>query len=608
MRLSGIFLVALAIVNGVLESAGALLVFALVNALTRPDSIPGTFVVGTLYRMSPATRPADFTVYLGVIVAVFYVIKNAMLLGEAYLQNRFANEAATATAVELLESHFAAPYETTLLLNSAETIRTISFSVDAVFRFALLGLVGFVSEMFIVLAMAAALLVISPLVTLLAAAVLASMVGVLFGTLNPRFQRWGQVREELQKQTLKSLQQSLGASKELRVLGRESAFVEGFAGERTRLSRMFTLHGTGLQMPRVVLEAVFVVVLALIVSIVSLRGQAGASLLPLLGLYAYVGFRLIPSLNRLVSHLNNVRYGIPSIENVRAALPTSVRSERFGEGATSEPPAPLPSAAAPELRSVCYQYPASDQLVLADVSLKIRAGERIGIVGPTGAGKSTMLDVILGLLPPSAGQILVNGRELESDPVAWRRSIGYVSQFPYLVDDTLRRNIALGVPDPEIDEERVRRVAAMARLDEFLERLDDDLDTVIGERGVRLSGGQRQRVAIARALYNRASVLVLDEATSSLDNNTEADITRAIENLGRSTTVIIVAHRLSTVRNCDRIVFLSGGRIVDVGTFDELTGRSRAFRDFILNAELHGREGAVRATVAAQPGDGGGGG
>jgi ATP-binding cassette subfamily C protein len=330
-------------------------------------------------------------------------------------------------------------------------------------------------------------------------------------------------------------------------------------------------------MPRIVVETVFVAGALLVILLTTLGGSVGAESVPLLGLYAYAGFRVIPSANRIVWLLSEIRVGSPAIDRVHADL---VGTGGWNTRAAAVA-APCPLRDQLELERVSYAYEGNDRPVLADVSLTIRRGESVGIVGNTGIGKSTLVDLIVGLLEPTGGRICVDGADIRC-LAGWQRQIGYVPQTIFLVDDTLRQNVALGVADADIDETRVRAALHRAQLDAFVAALPRALETVVGERGVRLSGGERQRIGIARALYHEPSVLVLDEATSALDSRTEAELAEAIDALRIHRTLIVVTHRLTTVRRCDRLVFLADGRVADVGTFDELATRNVAFRDMTV--------------------------
>ncbi len=350
----------------------------------------------------------------------------------------------------------------------------------------------------------------------------------------------------------------------------EAAFGEARFGE----ARYRNLSTLAITLPRPLIETVTIGGLVVVMA-VSLGESADlAGVLPLLAVFGVAAFRLMPSLNRLAANFARIRVGEAAIDAVLSDLadaPDAPVAARHDEPAAD-------AIGRIDLERVSYRYPTGSGAAVQDITLSIERGEAVAFVGPSGAGKTTLADLILGLFTPDTGRILVDGRNLSDDARGWQRHLGYVPQQIYLFDDTLRRNIALGLDDHQIDESRVLQAVRLAALDEFVRELRAGLDTVVGENGVRVSGGQRQRIGIARALYTDPYVLVLDEATSSLDRETEQAIMRAIESLRGRKTLIIIAHRLSTVCGCDRLFFLKKGRLADSGTFDELSRRNADFR------------------------------
>jgi ATP-binding cassette subfamily C protein len=371
---------------------------------------------------------------------------------------------------------------------------------------------------------------------------------------------------------LKHVRQSLGGLKEIRMLGRGAYFADRFADDARAAAALESRRVTLEALPRLLFETVFVVGMLLLVAI-GTRGTDAAGVLPLVSLYAYVGFRTVPAAQRLATQVDAARWRLAESTSLVAdlelleAAPPSTDGQRVELGETLE------------ASRITFQYESADHPVLRDVSLTVRRGESVAIVGATGAGKSTLIDILVGLLPPTTGRVLVDGAAIEANVAGWQRNIGYVPQSPFLLDDTLRSNIALGVSDERIDDAALQRALSIAQLDDLVRELPGGLQTVVGERGIRLSGGERQRVAIARALYRDPAFIVLDEATSALDPATERDLARAIERL-RDRTLIVIAHRISTVERCDRVLVLADGRIAADGAYAELARGSVVFREF----------------------------
>jgi ATP-binding cassette subfamily C protein len=403
------------------------------------------------------------------------------------------------------------------------------------------------------------------------------------------FHGLGTVEHRWQESTLRTLAQALEGIKEVRLRGRESFVVERFAHERTQTllvrHRFLTLSGIS----RLLLETTFVFGILSVVLVLAWSGSGRVGLVPVLAVYAYAGFRLIPGANRLQLHLANIRYGMPAIDRLRRDLDRCEGAGAVAGGGSTG--APLAFELEVVLDEVWYAYDRESAPVLQDLHLSIHRGESVGIVGATGAGKTTLVHLLLGFLVPSGGRVLVDGRDIHDDLRAWQRRIGFVPLAVHLIDDTLARNVAFCIPDDMVDPARVTVALRRAQLHEFVASQPAGLQTVLGERGVRLSGGERQRVAIARALYDDPDVLVFDEGTSSLDSRTEREMTRAIEGLYGEKTLIVVAHRLATVRGCDRIVLLEGGRIAATGSFDELARDHAGFRRLAAMAEGPAEDG-----------------
>jgi ATP-binding cassette subfamily C protein len=322
----------------------------------------------------------------------------------------------------------------------------------------------------------------------------------------------------------------------------------------------------------------------LIALVMVLQGRSMSSIIPILTLFGAATVRLMPAVNQVVQKLTQLRYYIYSLSPVHRDIMEmkDYHSQTMQESHVTEK---LPFKESLSLKNIWYKYPNSDDYVLKGINLTIQKNTAIGFVGPTGVGKSTIVDVILGLLESEKGQVLVDGEDIVNNKRAWQNNVGYIPQFIYLSDDTMRNNIAFGIPESSISEEKIEAAVEAAQLKEFVDRLPDGLDSIVGEDGVRLSGGQRQRIGIARALYDNPDVLIMDEATSSLDNLTEQNVIAAIEAIKGERTIIMIAHRLSTVKNCDQLYLLEDGQVVQQGTYGELLQTSSQFRKMAVEMD-----------------------
>jgi ATP-binding cassette, subfamily B, bacterial PglK len=567
-------LVLLSVGAAAAEALGTAALYAYIGIVATPAAASTWPVVGVL--LAPFDGAGDRTTVVAATIAliVFQLAKTGLLLAMAWRQQGWAATARAALARRVHAAHLGAPWALRLRRSAAEDIHNVTTAVDVVFRHVLGPAMMLATEVLVVTAIVAVLFAAAPGLTLAATIAVGGFAAVLLTVTRSRAVRFGAERRHLEREVLRGVQQTFAAAKDVRVLGREAWFHDQFVQRLAALVAVQRRSEMLATMPRLLVEAVFVLAALGLVLLATLWGRTGPELVPLLGLYAYAGFRVIPSANRAMVCVNDVRFGSTT---VRALADDLKRFEAAGEPA-DRAVAPLVWERSIELDHVSFAYEGSDREALHDLCLTIGRGESIGVVGTTGAGKSTLVDVLTGLLTPTAGRVLIDGLALPAAPRAWQRAIGYVPQAVVLVDDSLRRNVALGVPGEHIDDARMTAAVEMAQLADFVAGLPGGLDARVGENGAFLSGGERQRVGIARALYHAPSVLVLDEATAALDHPTEAALLDAIEALRGRLTLIVVAHRLSSVRPCDRIVVLDGGRVVAVGGYDELLRDSVEFQ------------------------------
>jgi ATP-binding cassette, subfamily B, bacterial PglK len=560
--------IGLALVVSALEGIGALLVLAVLALLaggpTSDEGALGAFTGTISGRVSGAD---DQLVALAGLVAGFFVVRGIVTLIQSYLQYRVAENAGARLSSELLERYLEKPYTEHLQRNSSEAMRNASQSVLQFVDEGLVPGVKLVSKSAVVIGVLSVLTFAAPGAALVAVIVLGPSLYLILRLLHPRIVELGREVQRTSAANIKSLQQCLHGVREIKVLGRTPYFLSGYTRDRQQFARARYLRRAIGEVPRVVIET-GVILFILGFLILSDGGAAeNSGTLPTLGLFGYAAVRIMPELNQISTSLNSIRFAGPAVEDLYRDLKSDA------DVATNPPAVALRLDRELRLEDVSFTYPGATRPSLTDVRLSIQPGEHVGIVGSTGSGKTTLTDVILGLLPPSSGTVLVDDRDIHEDVASWQSRIGVVPQMGFILDDSLRRNIAFGVADPDIIETDVIEALETAQLGEFVAGLPEGLDTEVGERGVRISGGQRQRVAIARALYHRPSVLIFDEGTSALDNATEAALIDALEAARRGRTVITVAHRISTVRGCDRVVLMNGGRIVDVDTFAALAAR-----------------------------------
>lgn len=566
------------IIAAAMEAVGLGVVMPFVALLERPALVQESRVLRWGSQALGLRTPPQVMMVAGVVLLAVFVVKNAFMTLVVRVQMRFVYNRMTLVARSLLLSYLQRPYSFHLQKNSAELVRAVVNESSALFYAGVPSAFTIVVESLTCAVIGLTLLALEPLAVLIVGLLIGSGAYYFQSLYRRRSTKLGAQVRDATGEMVRHANQAFGGIKEARVIGCEQAFADEFDRSNRDHAEATRQQRTLIHLPKQVLETFGVAGLVATTVIVLARGTTPERVLPVIGVMALAVVRMLPSVMRILSAIGEVRYYSPTVDTFLKDL-AALDADTAARG-PKEPP--LPFERSIKFVDVGYSYPEAPKASLEGVSLEIKRGEAIAFIGGTGAGKTTLADVLIGLLSPTKGRIEVDGVSLEGRTVRrWQQRIGYISQQVYLCDDTLRRNIALGVADAEIDDARVQRAVKIARLDELVNGMPKGLDTSVGERGVRLSGGQRQRIGIARAMYLDPQVLVLDEATSALDNVTEHEVVEAMEAARANRTMVVIAHRLSTVRRCDRLVVMHEGHVEHVGTWEELLEVSPRFRALV---------------------------
>ncbi len=563
-----------------LEMAGIASILPFMAVVSNPGIVETNKWLNAVYVFFEFENITNFLFFLGVIALGFLFFSNGLKAMMSWLMVRFDNNLNYSLSRKLLAVYLNRPYPFFLNRNTAEMGKNILTEARVVITNVVSRGMKFLSGCVTTLFILGLLVLIDPILAIIIIIVLGGSYAVIYSLARAKLARISREQLEANKMKYKTAGEALSGIKDLKVLGREREFLDRFAIHALRHARNNIFSGVISQLPRYALEVVAFGGILLIVLYFLGANQEISRIVPLLALYAYAGYRILPALQEIFASVATVRSSLASLDLLHRDL-IEEKSQPDTELSLEKQDIlqPLPFCQKLDLRKVSFQYPGALDCALKDIDLSIRPNSTIGLVGSTGSGKTTMVDLILGLLKPISGKILVDGVEVNSDNLArWQCNLGYVPQHIYLCDDTVTRNIAFGVPDSEINMEQVLQSARIANLNEFIESdLPKGYETDIGERGIRLSGGQRQRIGIARALYRDPAVLIMDEATSALDGVTEQAVMEAIQTLSGKKTIILIAHRLTTVKDCDAIYQLEHGRIVNQGSYQELQKSSRWF-------------------------------
>lgn len=558
-----VLLLFMMLIGAVLEAFSVAVIVPVISIVIDSNAFAQEGLVNTLYRMSGLHSEKVFAVSVMVILIVAFVLKNLYLLIQQKFTYNFVYTNQFRTSERMMRNYLRRGYEFYLNADTAVVQRSITSDVNNMYAL-ILAVLQLVSEGIVFLALVIYSVATEPVMSLLIAALLCVTLLAIKVILKPIMYKAGQDNQNYYSGLFKWISQTVTGIKEVKIGGKEKYFVDAYCAcgkGYVDAVQKYTLYNN---IPRLLIETMCVAGIVIYFIVIYLMNLNSTDVFATVTLLGVLLVRLMPCANRINNQLNNISYFEPFFMGVSDNLQDEIDENKVDMSVFEVPREKLEVKKEIVMEGISYHYPNTEKWVLKDASMTIPVGQAIGIVGSSGAGKSTIVDVMLGLLELKSGKILADGQNvLEKDNYRkWLKNVGYIPQTIFMLDDTIRRNVAFGVPDEEIDEERIRKVLKDAKLDEFVNSLPDGLDTGIGERGVRLSGGQRQRIGIARALYEDPEVLVLDEATSALDNDTEKAIMDSINSLHGNKTLIIIAHRLQTIEKCDAVYRIEEGKAV----------------------------------------------
>ena len=545
------------ILGGFLEMLSVSLMLPFMNMVMNPNQTMKSKYVQYVCNILGITEISTFIVFIAIVVATLYILKNVFLMFEYNCQYRFVFNSMYLTQKKLLHNYIHRPYEFFLTANTADIMRIIVNDTEQAYGL-LLSLLSLLSEMMVCIVLLITVCIIAPMITFCMAFLLITILGIILKIIRPVLKTYGEEYIKSYTGMNKWLLQSIEGIRDVKVSQKEVFFEKSYEINGKKYATARRIHTILGLVPRFLIEAVSMSTIFLVVAYMVAQGTPLIDIVPVVTTITMAAVRLLPAINRISSSMASVAFmsnmvdimsnNLDNLIDSRIEVPITEKRNTFFKTDI-------------ELKDIIYKYPAGEKNVLDRATLKIKKGEAIGIVGISGSGKSTTADLILGLLRPNHGSVTVDNVEINSNITSWLNCIGYIPQTIFLLDDSVKANVAFGIEKSEINDEQVWKALEEAALSEYVKTLPDGLNTKLGERGMRLSGGQRQRIGISRALYNNPEVIIFDEATSALDHETEAAIMESIEKLQGKKTIIIIAHRKSTIEKCDHIYRVENGQI-----------------------------------------------
>ena len=549
------------LIGGILETLGVGSVLPLVQTIVNADAMKQNRWVIKIMNFFNISDMTHFTILLLITVILVFAVKNVFLLLLSYIQAKYVNDNQQKVGSYMLEEYLNRPYEFYLNADIPTIFRILDGDIPSVFTL-LMAMISMVTEIVVTVCLFVVVFLIDYKMTLFMMSMLLIMTLIITKVLKPRLNKLGEERIDIQSRSGRWRTKAMYGIKDVKVLGHEHFFADYYS----RLTKQGVKVSVGYSVlnnaPAKIIETTSIGGILLYIAICMSNGVSAASLLPQITAFGVAAVRLIPSINRINTQMTNIAYCQPSLDYVYENVDFT-KYKQAGRYVPDAPKNETPIVVDDDIRlkDVSYRYPNTEKMILDHADMTVPIGKSVGVVGPSGAGKSTAIDIFLGLLRPQEGQVECRDRDVMDNYRSWLSHIGYIPQTIYLSDDSIRDNIAFGVPEEEIDDDRIWQVLKEAQMEEFVKKLPDGLDTSTGDRGIRISGGERQRLGIARALYHNPDVLVFDEATSALDNATEKAVMEAIDSFHGKKTMLIIAHRLNTIENCDYIYKVENGKI-----------------------------------------------